>query len=638
MVRSLFAFAWQLAATALWCGIVGAAMSSADEFATTVAEVTVTAADAASDADQQRSVPALPSDEVARWTAIRQALDAPATLDCDETPLSEVATLLSNMAGVPVIIDQRSLDQQGMGPDTPVTFVANQIALRSLLRHMLGDLELTYIVRNQMIVITTRDEADSCMSARVYTVADLADNSPAPLLFDEPRDHFRLAQEVIQSHVAPDSWDELGGAATIASFQPWNVLSITQTDDGHERVEALLSAIRQARGGTGEADTAAIAALGANARDASQRIHAALDSNVTLDFDGAPLAEVLASLQSKHAIPIRIHHSGLEDIGLGQDTPVTGTLTNVSLRSALSALLQQLELVFVVRDEILVVTTPWHAQQQLMTVVYPVADFLEGSGASVESDRAEQFADALVKLVTNTVAPDSWDFVGGAGVITVARPWGLLFVSQVDEVHREIEALLAAARGARQKTDSTAATPPPVSPWTAPRAKVAVPDGQRHMLLPGVTAPGFGAPGMTMNPFEGAAGAGRELTLKIHRLPAGIPSDQLVQAIQAMIEPGSWAFPAGASAGLPGGSLGPTGSIHVVGRNLLVRHRQPVHAQINELLETLASREQQSGGVGGMGGFGGAGMGGMGGGGMGGMGGTGAGGFFAIPAPDGLGR
>ena len=102
---------------------------------------------------------------------IEQALNATAEVDFNETPLSEVVSYLRETYQIPIIIDKRALDDVGMGSDTPVTISLHGISLRSLLKLMLKELDLTYVVHDQVLKITTPEEAEKelvgpCVSGR----------------------------------------------------------------------------------------------------------------------------------------------------------------------------------------------------------------------------------------------------------------------------------------------------------------------------------------------------------------------------------------------------------------------------------------------------------------------------------------
>lgn len=94
-------------------------------------------------------------------TKVWQALDEPTELDFTDQPLSDVIDFLKARHNIEVQIDARALEDAGLGSDTPITRTLKGITLRSALRLMLSELELTYVVRNGVLMITTKIEADN---------------------------------------------------------------------------------------------------------------------------------------------------------------------------------------------------------------------------------------------------------------------------------------------------------------------------------------------------------------------------------------------------------------------------------------------------------------------------------------------
>jgi hypothetical protein len=112
---------------------------------------------------------------------------------------------------------------------------------------------------------------------------------------------------------------------------------------------------------------------------AEEKILNALDDDTTLDFIEAPLQQVIAYLADLHGINMEANWRLLDtDEGITTETPVTRNLKGISLRSALRLLLRDLSdtLTYVIRDEVLLITTLDDAESELVTKVYPVGDLV----------------------------------------------------------------------------------------------------------------------------------------------------------------------------------------------------------------------------------------------------------------------
>ncbi|MFZ1935680.1 MAG: hypothetical protein WCB27_15250 [Thermoguttaceae bacterium] len=195
------------------------------------------------------------------------------------------------------------------------------------------------------------------------------------------------------------------------------------------------------------------------------RIEAALASPTELVFVEAPLVDVLDYLKQRHCIEIQTDHKALEDTGVGTDSPVTVDLKGISLRSALNLMLRNLNLTWIIEDEVLIITTVEEAETRLDTKVYDVADLVV---CRDEHDMPWDDYDSLTDIITSTIKPTSWDGVGGPGSIqgNALGTAKVLVVSQTRDVHEEIAALLAKIREVAKKTPN-AGTPrrsKPISP------------------------------------------------------------------------------------------------------------------------------------------------------------------------------
>ncbi|HEX7446167.1 MAG TPA: VWA domain-containing protein [Pirellulales bacterium] len=104
---------------------------------------------------------------------ILQALNEPTVMDFEETPLRDAIDFLKEKHNIEIQLDARALEDGGLGSDTPVTRSLKGISLRNALRLLLGEYELTYVIRNEVLLITSKTEAENMLSTRVYPVGDL---------------------------------------------------------------------------------------------------------------------------------------------------------------------------------------------------------------------------------------------------------------------------------------------------------------------------------------------------------------------------------------------------------------------------------------------------------------------------------
>ncbi|HEY4234542.1 MAG TPA: hypothetical protein VGM76_14000, partial [Lacipirellulaceae bacterium] len=109
-----------------------------------------------------------------RELEIERRLKTPVLLKYENTPLSEVMHGMSELAGVNIHLDPRGLSQEGVNSDTPVTInLSKEISLKSALNLILEPLHLSYVVKDEVLKITSEQLRDGELIQHVYNVADL---------------------------------------------------------------------------------------------------------------------------------------------------------------------------------------------------------------------------------------------------------------------------------------------------------------------------------------------------------------------------------------------------------------------------------------------------------------------------------
>jgi type II secretory pathway component GspD/PulD (secretin) len=235
-----------------------------------------------------RSKPLTAAQEAALDQKIVNQLNAPVTLNFTDAPLTEVLEAIRQLSRINIWCDDAAVLNEGIDVNRPVTVKVENITLKSALTLILKPCRLTYLVKDQVLQITTEREAAGKMVTTAYLVADLVipvgDFSPpstlpiAPLATTNmvlksvpaqgeptPCDAYWISpntgamgnpQEVRQTRerqlidlitrtIAPYTWSEFGGQGSI-DFHPLTMaLVVNQTPDVQEQVAELLSALRR---------------------------------------------------------------------------------------------------------------------------------------------------------------------------------------------------------------------------------------------------------------------------------------------------------------------------------------------------------------------------------------------------------
>lgn len=217
---------------------------------------------------------------------------------------------------------------------------------------------------------------------------------------------------------------------------------------------------------------------------------------IPLNFTDVPLYRVLQDLQVISGVNIVADKAALADKNISLEQPVTLNVDSISLKSALNLIVKQAKLNWVIRHEVIEVTTPENTQGKRRMHTYAIGDLVtpvvdkgtsevnsfeealkrhinNGAGAvkynaptpqlppnalshgTPVSQGGGQNAPAwhgqgashtlenvLISTITNIVAPESWEQSGGEGRIQYFPLGHALVVSQSVEVQEEVAALL----------------------------------------------------------------------------------------------------------------------------------------------------------------------------------------------------
>ncbi|SMP76837.1 general secretion pathway protein D [Neorhodopirellula lusitana] len=153
-----------------------------------------------------------------REQEIKRKLSSDVELKYRNRPLGEVLDDLSAVTGVPIAIDSRALAAVRVTRDTPVSkSINNRISLQSALNLLLDDMDLTFVLKNDVLNITSREARRTMTETRTYRVADLVTPIPNFIsgyehgLSGALKSAYQMVNPSTDVHVVPVSMTDLGG-------------------------------------------------------------------------------------------------------------------------------------------------------------------------------------------------------------------------------------------------------------------------------------------------------------------------------------------------------------------------------------------------------------------------------------------
>ncbi len=405
------------------------------------------------------------------------------------------------------------------------------------------------MIENESLVITTTDRAHGRLTTRFYPVWDLvkpfsplasssaAISAPLSRSSAIAADFDRLI-DILVANIASDSWDDVGGEGSIQGYK--GMLVVSNTDEVHGRIEKLIGQLRlfPVYNESLTADNALSMAIG----DATATIEQKLRKKTTVQFKDTSLADALHYFKDEMVINIEIDRGAFDDLGLTTDQAISLFAKDISLHSALTLMLQPIDLCYVVDEGYVLVTSPDKAAEKLQTRCHDVRGVVDFPD-EFDSEQLDSEFRTLADVVVATIAPDTWAEVGGEGSISAFPRKGVIVCSNTLDVHNEIDAFLKVSRKVRAN-----------SMHSAPR--------DPNILGRNTT------------------------TTRIYIFDDAVKAGDIAEAIQDVIAPDSWQNDA---------------FTKVVQNRLIVRNSRPVQNEIRSLMRALQIdvKDRPGGGQGG---------------------------------------
>lgn len=128
-----------------------------------------------------------------------------------------------------------------------------------------------------------------------------------------------------------------------------------------------------------------------------RKFEAALQSKVDLEFIDTELSQAIQYLSDTLQIPILPNEEALAEAGIGLDTPLNLTISEISLDSALNLMLKQHGMDYVIENEVLMITSREAAEQTMETRVYELRQL-----------PPEFRPEDIARVIIRNIAPASW--------------------------------------------------------------------------------------------------------------------------------------------------------------------------------------------------------------------------------------
>jgi hypothetical protein len=168
---------------------------------------------------------------------VLKALNTPVTIDLKDSTLEAVIGYLKDKTGAEINVPKVILEEKNITYQTPVSVSLKDVTLRTVLKKVLADVGLTYIVKEGAVQVTTEERAKQTLTVRSYYVGDLLGFAPGMRF--SPYAQAIQAQAIndmigmIVSSVEPQSWWVNGGPGRIVFDPRTRSLIVSQTAEIH---------------------------------------------------------------------------------------------------------------------------------------------------------------------------------------------------------------------------------------------------------------------------------------------------------------------------------------------------------------------------------------------------------------------
>lgn len=335
---------------------------------------------------------------------IEAALRRPLTIDVREVSLEEALARIAKNTRLNIVIDNHALDDIGVDPSVLVTCSVRDTLLEHLLDQMLDCFDLSYIVQNDVLRVTSKLRANDYKPTRLYPIEDLIGkmhNDPK----SKEKPNFNALENAIEWALG-----ESAGTPSMVHGQAGWMIAFTGTRRSHQRLAAFITDLRATRQGNPAIPDAAL--------------EAALRKPTTFELKTQSLIDAIEWLSEMHKVPMSVDYQAFANSAIDPAVKVALNVRQpISLAAALEILLEPLELTHTIQYGTIRITCDVRTDSLIQTRVYSVQDLLD------TRQGAKSTVDYLRDLIYDCVSPDEWSSYSGASRIWgLQLPWGMVLV------------------------------------------------------------------------------------------------------------------------------------------------------------------------------------------------------------------
>lgn len=169
---------------------------------------------------------------------INRKLNKNISVNFRDASLTDAVSQISELSGIPVILDVVAIEEAGLLIDEPVSLKVSNTPVRTILKLLLEDLELTIFVEDAVVKVTSLEVCNCTLTTGIFPVSDLV---------TDDRKSWKALSRLIQQET-DGLWERQDGSGgTVSISHATNSLIVRQAPEVLGQVQRILTFLRAAK-------------------------------------------------------------------------------------------------------------------------------------------------------------------------------------------------------------------------------------------------------------------------------------------------------------------------------------------------------------------------------------------------------